>query len=71
MCSKRKSKTKTTVKDLNDTDISNPSDKEFKVIVIKMLTEIWRMDEHSENFNYERKKESTKQKSEKKNAELK
>jgi len=32
--------------------ISNLPDKEFKVMVIKMLTKIRRrMDEHSENFN--------------------
>ena len=38
-------------KDLNDTEISNLFDKEFKVMVIKMPTELRRMDEHSKNFN--------------------
>ena len=28
-------------------------DKEFKVMIIKMLTKLRRMDEHSENFNKE------------------
>lgn len=42
-------------KNLNETEISNLPDKEFKVTVIKMLTELSRMDELSENFNKERK----------------
>ena len=29
----------------------NLPDKEFKVMIIKILTELRRMDEHSENFN--------------------
>ena len=34
-------------KDLNETEINNLPDKEFKVILIKMLTELGRrMDEH-------------------------
>lgn len=34
---------------------SNLPDKEFKVVIIKMLTELWRgVDKHSENFNKER-----------------
>ena len=45
-------------------EISNFPDKEFKVMVTKMLTELGRrMDEHSENFNKEKIEESTKQKS--------
>ena len=41
-------------KNLNETKISNFPDKEFKVMVIKMLTSLGRrMDEHSENFNKE------------------
>lgn len=32
-------------------EISNLSNKEFKVIIIKMLTKFRRMDEHSVNFN--------------------
>ena len=37
--------------------ISNLSGKEFKMMVIKVLTELRRrMDEHSENFNKELKK---------------
>jgi len=31
----------------------NLPDKEFKVMIIKMLTKLRRMDEHSENFNKE------------------
>jgi len=36
-------------------EISNLPDKEFKVMVINMLTKLRRrMDEHSENFNKEK-----------------
>ena len=38
-------------KDPNKGEISNLSNKEFKVIIIKMLTKFRRMDEHSVNFN--------------------
>lgn len=42
------------IRDLNEVKLSNPTDKEFKVIVIKMLTELGRrIDEFSENFNKE------------------
>ena len=41
-------------KNLNETEISSLPDKEFKVMVKKMLTELGRrMDEHSENFSNE------------------
>ena len=41
-------------KTLNETKISNLSDKEFQVMDIKMFTKLkWRVDEHSENFNKE------------------
>ena len=44
---------KTPEKELNKMKINN-LDKEFKAMVIKMLTELRRrMDEHSENFNKE------------------
>jgi len=47
-----KKQDKTSEKDLSDTGISNLSDKEFKVMVIRILTELRRrVDEHSENFN--------------------
>ena len=37
--------------DLNGTKISNLPDKDFKITVIKLFTELRRrMDEHSENF---------------------
>ena len=37
---------------LNETKVSNLPDKEFKMMVIKMLTKLRRRkDEHSENFN--------------------
>ena len=44
-------------------EISKLPDKEFKIMVIKMLTRLGRrMDEHNENFNKEAEnKESTKQ----------
>lgn len=39
---------------LNQTEISNLYNKEFKVMLIKVLTELGRrMDEHSENFHEE------------------
>ena len=37
---------------LNKIEISNLPDKEFKVVVIKMISEL-RMDEHGENFSKE------------------
>ena len=49
-----KEQEKLSEKELNETEISNLPDKEFKVMIIKMLTELWRrVDEHSENFNKE------------------
>ena len=46
-----KEQDKASGKELNEMEISNLPDKEFKVIVIKMLTKLRRiMDEHSENF---------------------
>ena len=44
---------KTSEKELNKTEISNLLDKESKVLVIKLLTELRRMEEHIENFNKE------------------
>ena len=32
-------------------EISNLPDKEFEIMVIKMLTKLRRMDDHGENFN--------------------
>ena len=41
---------------LNEMEINNLSDKEFKVMIIKMLTKLRRrMDDHSENFSRVRK----------------
>ena len=53
ICSKWKSKIKSKEKYLNEMKISNLSDKEFKVMVIKMLRSIWpwEKNEHWENFN--------------------
>ena len=49
-----KERDKTSEKTLSDIEINNPLDKEFRVMVIKMLTKLGRrMDEHSENFNQE------------------
>ena len=46
---------KTSEKELNETEISNLPEKEFKIMVIKMLTELGRrMEEHSEKFNKEK-----------------
>ena len=47
-----KEQDKASGKELNEMEISNLPDKEFKVIVIKMLTELGRRkDELSENDN--------------------
>lgn len=43
--------TKTTEKEKNEMEISNPPNKEFKVMVIKMLTVLRRLDKHNEHFN--------------------
>ena len=52
--SQMKEQDKTSEKDLNEMEISNPPDKEFKVMVIKMLTELRRrVNKHSENLNKE------------------
>lgn len=49
-----KERDKISEKELNAMEISNLPDKEFKVLVIKMLTELReRMDELSENVNKE------------------
>ena len=49
-----KKQDKTSEKNLNETEINNWLDKEFKVMVMKMLTEPGRrMDEHSKNVNKE------------------
>ena len=34
-------------------EIRNLYNEKFKVVIIKMITELGRMDEHSENFNKE------------------
>ena len=44
----------TSKKELNEVEISHLPNKEFKVMIIKMLTKFRRrMEEHSENFNKE------------------
>ena len=49
-----KEQDKNSEKDLNKIEINNLPDKEFKVIIIKMCTELGkRMEENSENFNKE------------------
>ena len=45
------------------TGISDLPDKEFKIIVAKILTKLQRRDEHSENFNKEIEHIRTKEKS--------
>ena len=40
--------------ELSEVEISNLSSKEFKVMIVKMVNELRRMDENSENFNKER-----------------
>ena len=50
-----KEQDKTLEKILTETEISDLPDKEFKIMVIKMLTKFKRrMDQHSENFNKEK-----------------
>lgn len=46
-----KEQDKTWEKGLNDTEISNLTNKEFKIVVIKIISKIWRMDEHNVNVN--------------------
>lgn len=47
-----KKQDKTSEKDFNEIEKSNVPDKEFKLIVIKMFTELRRRpDEHSKNIN--------------------
>ena len=48
-----KEKDKWPEKDINEMELSNSLNKEFKAMVIKMLTELRRMDKHSRNFNKE------------------
>ena len=49
-----KKQDKTSEKDLNEMEVSDLPEKEFKKIVIKMPTELGKqMDEESENFNKE------------------
>lgn len=43
----------TSQENLNEMEVSNLSDKDFNVMVIKMLIELRRIDEHSETFNKE------------------
>lgn len=51
-------------RNVNEMEISNLSVKEFKVMVIKMVIELWRrMDECTKNFNKEIESKSTKQNS--------
>ena len=46
-----KEQDKTSEKELNKEEVSNLSNKEFKVIIIKMFNKLRRrMGEHSENF---------------------
>ena len=47
----KEQKTKTSEKE--KVEISNLRNKEFKVMIIKVLNKLRRMDEHSENFNRE------------------
>ena len=46
-----KDQVKTSDKRSYNAEISNIPDEEFKVMVIKMFTDLRRMDERSENFN--------------------
>lgn len=51
---KKKKKRQNLRQELNEEDISNPHNKKFKVLIIKVLKGLRkRMDEHSENFNKE------------------
>lgn len=39
---------------VNKMEISNLPDRKFKVMIIKILTELGRMDKYTENFNKEK-----------------
>lgn len=60
-------KTKPSKIELNKVDISNLPSKAFKVMLIKMLNEIGRIYEHSENCNTELEKLRTTSSAEKYN----
>ena len=51
--SKQKNKIKTLEKDLKEVETSDFPDKEFKVMVTKILTDLRRMDGQSKNFTKE------------------
>lgn len=53
MKKKKKKNDKTSEKDPSEIEISNLPDKEFKLMIITMLHEFRRMDEHSVKFNKE------------------
>ena len=55
MCTKQKNKlnSQKLKKKLNEKEISNLLDEEFKVPTIKFLTKLRRLNEHSENVNEE------------------
>ena len=46
-----KEQDKSTGVQLSEVEISNLSNKEFKVMIIKMLKELRRIDEHNKKFN--------------------
>ena len=49
-----KEQDKTPEEELKELEISSPPNKEFKVMIIKMIKELRRrLDEHSEKFNKE------------------
>ena len=49
-----KEQDKTSEKELNEVEISNLPNEEFKIMIIKMLTKHGRIDEHSQNFKKEK-----------------
>ena len=49
-----KEQNKTSERELNKKKISNLPDKEFKVMVIKMLTELGKIVDYSKNYNKEK-----------------
>lgn len=51
ICFKWKNKQKPLKKDHNGTALNNLSDKDFKAIIIRILTEFRRLDRNSEDFN--------------------
>lgn len=55
ICSKQKNKIKKPEENINEIEISNLPDLESKIMIIMMLAELRRINEHSKNFTKRQK----------------